>query len=270
MAAPSPPYGTVPPTPGAEPLPELDVPPPGRQHRLTVFLRLLLLLPHVIVLAVLSVVTFFVVVAAWCATLVLGRVPDPLWRWLAGYVGYETRFDASAMLLTDRYPPFQVLGEPAGYPVRVLLRATPLNRLAVFFRLILVIPAAIVTSLSVAGWWALAVVTWLIVLILGRMPQPLFEATAAVLRYRMRVSAYLLLLTSAYPKRLFGDQSSADAAIGVVRGPSATRPLMMSTSGQVLVVVFLLLGLLSGGGNAVTRDGDSGTDSAPAGISSRT
>ncbi|MBO1333591.1 DUF4389 domain-containing protein [Streptomyces sp. VRA16 Mangrove soil] len=254
MAAPSPHYGAVPLVPGAEPLPELDVPPPGRQHRLTVLLRLLLLLPHAIVLALLSVVTFFVAVAAWCATLVLGRVPDPLEQWLAGYVRYETRFGAASMLLTDRYPPFQLLGEPHGYPVQVRLRSTALNRLAVLLRLFLVIPAALLTALATAGWWAVSVVSWLIVLVLGRMPQPLFEATAAVLRYRMRVSAYVLLLTSAYPKRLFGDQSSAESVIGVVRGPSATRPLMLSGTGRVLVGAFVLLGLVGWAGNAVTYE----------------
>ncbi|MFE6893866.1 DUF4389 domain-containing protein [Streptomyces sp. NPDC057694] len=251
MAAPSSSYGAVPLVPGAEPLPELDVPSPGRQHRLTVLLRLLLLLPHAVLLAVLGVVTFCVAVVAWVATLILGRVPDSLEQWLAGYVGYATRFDAAAMLLTDRYPPFQVLGEPGGYPVQVRLRSTALNRVAVFFRLLLVIPAAVLASLAVAGWWAVALVSWIVVLVLGRMPLPLFEATAAVVRYRMRVSAYLLLLTSAYPKRLFGDQSSADAVIGIVRGPSATRPLMLGTAGRVLVGVFLLLGVAGWAGNAV-------------------
>ncbi|MYW68827.1 DUF4389 domain-containing protein [Streptomyces sp. SID8379] len=250
MAASSPHYGAVPPVPGTEPLPELDVPPPGGQNRLTVLLRLLLLLPHAVVLAFVSVVTFFVAVAAWCATLVLGRVPDPLEHWLAGFVGYETRLSASAMLLTDRYPPFQLLGEAYGYPVQVRLRPTALNRLAVFFRLLLVLPAALLAWLAMAGWWAVSLVSWLVVLVLGRMPLPLFEATAAVLRYRMRVTSYVLLLTPSYPKRLFGDQSSAESVIGVVRGPSATRPLMVSGTGRILVGAFVLLGLVTWAGNA--------------------
>jgi Domain of unknown function (DUF4389) len=45
------------------------------------------------------------------------------------------------------------------------------------------------------------------VLILGRMPQPVFEATAAVVRYTMRAQAYFMMLTSAYPKWLFGGRA---------------------------------------------------------------
>lgn len=252
-------YGA--PAPGAEPIPELDIPPPGRQGRLTVLLRLLLLLPHAVVLGLLSVVTFFVAVAAWCATLLLGRVPDPLERWLAGYLGYETRLSGAAMLLTGRYPPFQ-FAEPSGYPVQLRLRSTALNRWAVLFRLLLVLPAALIGSLAVAGWWAVSFVSWLVVLVLGRMPQPLFEATAAVLRYRVRVSAYLLLLTPSYPKRLFGDQSSVDSVIGLVRGPSATRPLFLGGTARVLVGAFLVLGLLGWGGNTLLPDSPTATEAS--------
>ncbi|MFI7005885.1 DUF4389 domain-containing protein [Streptomyces sp. NPDC050145] len=168
----SPGFGTVPLVPGAEPLPELEVPPPGRQNRLTVLLRLLLLLPHAVVLVVLSVVAVPVVVAAWCGALLIGRAPDRLERWLAGFLGYETRLSASAMLLTDRLPPF-ALERPFGYPVQVRLHSSALNRFAVLFRLLLVLPAACVCALVTAGWWAVSFVTWLVVLTLGRMPLPL-------------------------------------------------------------------------------------------------
>jgi Domain of unknown function (DUF4389) len=47
------------------------------------------------------------------------------------------------------------------------------------FRLILIIPAAIVQGLLTAGWYVLSFFIWLITLILGRMPAPLFDATAA-------------------------------------------------------------------------------------------
>ncbi|RVU27374.1 DUF4389 domain-containing protein [Streptomyces antnestii] len=243
-------YGTVPLIPGTEPLPELDIPRPDRQNRLAVLVRLLLLVPHLAVLAVLSVLAFFAVAAGWCAALLIGRLPDPVERYLAGFLGYDTRLNAYAMLLTGRYPPFE-LGDPMGYPVRVRVRqSVRLNRLAVLFRLVLVIPAAVVGSVAAAGWWAFSLFGWLVVLVLGWMPRPLFEATAAVLRYRMRLGAYLLLLTPAYPKRLFGDQSAPDAVVGTVSGPSATRPLFLGTGAKALLGAFLVLGLLGGAANA--------------------
>jgi hypothetical protein len=237
------PFGTVPLVPGAEPLPELEVPPPGRQNRFGVLLRLLLLLPHALVLLALTVVTVPVAVLAWFGALAIGRTPEPLERWLAVYLDYATRWDAAAMLLTDRLPPL-LPGAPLSHPVHLRLHSTPLNRFAVLLRPLLVLPAALLCVLATAGWWAVSVVAWLVVLILGRMPWPLYGATAAVLRYRMRVTAYVLLLTAGYPKRLFGDQGSVDSVIGVVRGTSGTRPLVLTGPSKALLAAFLLLGLL--------------------------
>jgi hypothetical protein len=230
-------------------LPELDMPDPGRQRRLTVLLRWLLLIPQFIVLVFLGIGAFFVVIVGWFAALFTARLPEPVARYLTEFLGYDTRVRASAMLLVDRYPPFALVPrEP--YPVRIEVRPGELNRLAVFFRLILMIPVAIVQSLLLSGWYAVAFLIWLVCLVLGRMPRALFEASAAVLRFSMRFNAYALMLASAYPKGLFGDEpgrTPAPPAPATPPGaaPSATRPLVLSTAAQVLVVVFLLIGLAS-------------------------
>ncbi len=52
-------------------------------------------------------------------------------------------------------------------------------------------------------------VTWLIVLIAGRMPRSLHEALAAAVRYQARVTGYFLMLTARYPGGLFGDPETA-------------------------------------------------------------
>ena len=143
----------------------------------------------------------------------------------------------------DSYPPFSFTAPEA--PVQIELHPGRLNRLAVFFRIILVIPAAVIASVLTAGWEAVAFFCWLVVLILGRIPAPLFEATAAVLRYTMRLQAYFLMLTSAYPKRLFGDQAPAGALVGESGRLSATRPLLLTSGGKVLLVVFIVLGVVS-------------------------
>ncbi|MEV4558336.1 DUF4389 domain-containing protein [Kitasatospora sp. NPDC049285] len=219
-------------------LPALDAPPPEPQNRITVLLRLLLLIPQFIVVWLLSLVAFVVVVIGWFGALFTGRLPAFAADYLGGYLGYETRVLASVLLMVDRYPPFRF--EAADYPVRIELRpGGPLNRLAVFFRLLLAIPAAIVQGLLLAGWWMVSFICWLVVLILGRQPQALFEASAAVLRFRMRFQAYLLMLTSAYPKQVFGDPLDAEPK------RSATRPLVLGGGAKALLVIFLVLGLAS-------------------------
>ncbi|MFD0400952.1 DUF4389 domain-containing protein [Kitasatospora sp. NPDC127121] len=99
---------------------------------------------------------------------------------------------------------------------------------------------------------------WLVVLVLvlGRMPQPLYEATVAVLRYRMRYTAYLTMLSSACPKRMFGEEPGSEP-----EGPaSATRPLDLGGVGRGLLVLFLLLGVASWATGSVTASVNSDDD----------
>lgn len=226
-------------------LPVLDIPEPVHQRRLTVLLRLLLAIPQFIVLVILGIAAFVVTVLGWFGALFLGRLPGFAASYLPMYLAYNTRVDAYLMLLVDPYPPFQLesVQYPTQYPVRIELRPGALNRLAVFFRLILMIPTAIIQSVLTSGWWALSFFSWLVVLIAGRAPRPLFEATAAVLRYRMRFLAYVMMITSAYPKRIFGDP--ADGGTGGWEPESATQPLILSIAAKVILVIFILAGLAS-------------------------
>ncbi|WP_327070364.1 DUF4389 domain-containing protein [Kitasatospora sp. NBC_01302] len=246
---------TMPVAPGPpEFLPILDIPEPGRQRRLTILFRWLLLVPQAIVLWVLSVIAFFAAVIGWFAALVTAELPAPIARYLTGYLGYDTRVTASGTLLIDRYPPFSLRQRP-DFPVLVQVRPGRLNRLAVLFRLILMIPAAVINSLLGAGWVVLSFFIWLLALVLGRLPRPVFEATAAFVRYRFRFNAYVLMLTSAYPKYLFGEEWPAPGEEPPV---SATRPLVLGGPGKALLVAFLVLGLA---GHVTADFAQSGNDS---------
>jgi Domain of unknown function (DUF4389) len=223
-------------------LPVLDVFPPERERRWTVLLRLLLIIPQGIVVAVLGIVAAIVVFIGWFGALILGRLPEFAADYLAKYVAYETRVEGYGMLLVDRYPPFSF--DAPDYPVRIEVRPGELSRLAVFFRLLLVIPAAIVQAFIYSGWTACCFFIWVVVLVLGRMPRPAFQAVASVLRYKVRIEAYMYLLTPAYPKRLLGDQPGRDydPAWGMA---SATRPLVLTSGGQGLLVLFIVLGVIA-------------------------
>ena len=231
-------WAPPPPRSNSEVVPELDLPGLGAQRRWTILLRWLLAVPHYVVLVVLSFIGIFVVIAGWFAALVLGRLPRPIAAYLVGLLVYRTRVYTYSMLLVDRYPPFAF--DAPGYPVQVDVRPAELNRLAVLFRLFLMIPAAIVQSLVTSGWSVLCFFFWIIALVLGRLPEPVFGASAATARFAMRFSAYAWMLTGAYPKRLFGDESLA-----LVERRSASRPLLLSTGAKALVVAFLVLGVIN-------------------------
>lgn len=225
-------------------LPEMEIDGPSSQRRWTVFLRLVLLIPHFVVVYFVGIAASVVAVIGWVATLILGWLPEWIEDFLALYVGYETRVAASLLLLVDRYPPF-LWADPA-YPVRVDVRLRAQNRLSVLFRLLLAIPAAIVEAVLAYGWATLAFFVWLVVLAVGRTPRPVFEANAAVLRYTFRLRSYVYLLTSSYPKRVFGDRAGSSAAEEPQTGSgSPTRPLVLRQGGRMLLTAYLVLGVVA-------------------------
>jgi hypothetical protein len=100
-------FATTPADPGDDPrvgvelVPELE----GR-NRLTVAFRLILVIPHLIVLALLGIALFIVGVIAWFAVLFTGRWPGALRDFALGVGRWWLRVEVYLVLLTDEYPPF--------------------------------------------------------------------------------------------------------------------------------------------------------------------
>jgi Domain of unknown function (DUF4389) len=100
-------FTTTPADPGDDPpvavdlIPELE----GR-NRLTVAFRLILAIPHLIVLALLGIALFVVGVIAFFAVLFTGRWPGGLRNFALGVGRWWLRVNAYLVLLTDEYPPF--------------------------------------------------------------------------------------------------------------------------------------------------------------------
>jgi hypothetical protein len=71
--------------------------------------KLLLAIPHFIILVFLSIAAFFAVIVAWFAILFTGRYPHGLFDFVVGVGRWWVRVWAYAILLvTDRYPPFSL------------------------------------------------------------------------------------------------------------------------------------------------------------------
>src|SRR5579862_242835 len=220
---------------------------PEPQRRSTVALRILLIVPQIIAVVVLGLVSIVLVVIGWFAALVLGRLP----RWIAvyetGWIAYSIRVNAYAYLLLDDYPPFSFAAPD--YPIAVEIGASHLSRLKVFFRSLLAIPALIVASLLGNGLLLLSPILWLVTLIGGRMPQDLFSAAAAAIRYQARLSAYYGLLTDVYPQGAFGDTGSPVAAAKAHR----ELRLPLSTDAKRYVALLLVLGVVAWIGEIVPQ-----------------
>src|SRR6202044_3939060 len=141
-------------------------PKPQPQSRVTVLFRGILAIPHFIALVVLGIVAQVVAFIGWWAALVTRELPAWAHEFLTGVPRWSTRVSAYSALLTAQSPPFSLAD--SDYPVQLSATRTPLNRLAVLFRLILAIPAAVVTVVASLGLGILSFFGWLITLFSGQ------------------------------------------------------------------------------------------------------
>jgi Domain of unknown function (DUF4389) len=90
----------------------LDFPYPNAKEGLNRWLpivKVLLGIPHFIIVGLLSIAAFFAVVLAWFAILFTGRYPRGLFDFVVGVLRWWNRVVGYALVLvTDEYPPFRL------------------------------------------------------------------------------------------------------------------------------------------------------------------
>lgn len=190
-----------------------------RRSRLTVFLRLLLALPHLVWLGLWGFAASFAAVALWLGVVIEGKAPASIHGFVAGYLRYATHVAAYLYLAADPFPGFR--GAP-GYPVDLEIDPPARqSRWSGLFRLVLALPAALLASALGGGlaWTALvgpyalaailltgggvagtaAFVAWFAALATGRAPRGLRDLIGYALGYSAQSGGYALLLTGRYP-----------------------------------------------------------------------
>jgi hypothetical protein len=215
---------------------------PPRQSRWSILFRFILLLPLSFVLVAIWVAALFVSIAAWFAALFTKRVPDGTQRFLTKALRFNANVMAYEFLLIPRWPGI-TLNEKANDQVRIEVDHVELRQTAVFFRFILVFPALIVQEAVSLGSYPLLLVMWVWGIITGREPRALHQALALMIRFTLRLEAYLLLLTPTQPfKGFFGDES--DISVYDPVAPDAnTLPTLWKViqPAKVLLVIALIL-----------------------------
>jgi hypothetical protein len=191
----------------------------GARDRLTTAFRLILAIPHLILVGglgfgfaarnsntsfglggetgLLGAVAFFLAVVSWFTIVIAGQHITGIRQFALFFLRWRLRALAYLMLLEDRYPPFG--DEPYPASVTVVDPVGPRDRLTVGFRLLLVIPHALVLFFLLCAWWLTTVVAWFAILVTGSYPPGLYDFGVGVLRWLMRVEAYMLLLVDEYP-----------------------------------------------------------------------
>ena len=81
------------------------------------------------------------------------------------------------------------------------------SRLTVFFRIILALPALFLANIMSNLNQLLAIFSWFIALVLGRVPEGIRNFAALALRIEQQTYGYVMLLTSRYPSFNVGVQA---------------------------------------------------------------
>src|SRR5215207_3958184 len=200
--------------------------------------KLVLMIPHFIVLAFLWIAFVLLSVVAFFAILFTGRYPRAIfdfnvgvlrWSWRVGFYFHDA-------LGTDRYPPFTLADVP-DYPARLDVEYPPaLSRGLVLVKWwLLALPHYLVVAVFAGGAWAgfnaanddsawtsgggliglLVLIAGVVLLFTGRYPRAIFDFVLGMNRWVFRVAAYATLMTDKYPPfrlDMGGPESAPDTA----------------------------------------------------------
>lgn len=173
------------------------------RNRLTVFFRLLLAIPWIIVVSLWGMVAYLAAIGSWFAMLFTGRHPQGLYDFIAGFIRFSGRAGAWMMLLTDEWPGFSPK-EDLDYPIKISVDPPQgeYSRAKTFFKLLLYFPQMVLSyglGLLVQG---AAGITWVRVLFTGKQSATMHDALRVATAYQIRSTGFLLLLTETHPRVL--------------------------------------------------------------------
>jgi uncharacterized protein DUF4389 len=197
----------------------------GDRNRLTVAFRIILAIPHLLLVGspgfafafgagwwgrdnggwpaiggggVLGAVAAVCAFIAWFAILFASQHPKGLWDMGSFYMRWRARALAYITLLRDEYPPFgdgdYASSLSVSYPDE-----SQRNKLSVGLRIFYVIPHAIILFFLWIAWSIVTLIAWFAILFTGRYPAGLADFAVGVMRWSLRVEAYVLLVRDEYP-----------------------------------------------------------------------
>ena len=113
------------------------------------------------------------------------------------------------------------------------------NRLTTFFRLIVAIPWLLIAIVYGIASLVVVLVAWVALIALGRYPQGMYDFVGGVLRYSMRVNAFVSLQTDAWPP--FGLSDDPAYPVRVKIAPRAARQSRLKALFRIVLAIPLLI-----------------------------
>jgi hypothetical protein len=169
---------------------------PERQSRWKTLFRLFLAIPLLIFAYLINSASLGMVWAIWIVVALRGRIPRWMFDFQVALIGWQVRAFSYCLLLTDAYAPFE-----GDYPIR--FEAQYPERLSrwkvLFWKYFTVLPHSIVLFFLWIAAYVVLIIAWFAILFTGRFPRALHGYVAGVVRWSLRVQAYVFSLTDEYP-----------------------------------------------------------------------
>jgi hypothetical protein len=164
----------------------------------------LMAIPHIIIGGILSYIANLLSFIAWVIILITGKMPAGIANFGCMALRYNARANVYAGFLHTEYPPFEfetTAADPGGTPVTVNFSPAleDRNRVTVFFRLIMLIGALIMSIIALIVAWVSHIIAFFAILFTGKWPAGLLAAVHKGQSVQLRLSAYGMLLTDEFP-----------------------------------------------------------------------
>jgi len=192
-----------------------------KSNRLTVFFRLFLAIPILIILALLTsssyeseqatkeverVYSVGIIIIPTLLMIVFRRKYPKWWfDWNLALVKFSLRVASYLLLLRDEYPSTD---EEQAVQVQIPYPDVDkdLNQWLPLVKWLLVLPHFIVLCFIMVGVIICTIIVWFIILFIGKYPKNMFDFVVGFLRWILRVDAYAILLTTdEYPPFRFSE-----------------------------------------------------------------
>jgi len=181
----------------------------GPHNRLTSAFRPILAIPHAILVGpafwihrsggvgLVGAAAYVMAIFSWFTLLIGGQQLAGIRDFTLYYLRWRVRALAYMALFTDTYPPFGDDRYPAS--ISIADPRLPRDRTAIALRLLFALPHLLILSVLMIAWFVTTVMAWFAILFTGTYPQFLLFFGLGVMRWELRVEAYLLLLVDEFP-----------------------------------------------------------------------
>lgn len=172
-----------------------------------------MVIPHYICLMFLGLAAGLMTLVAFFAILFTGKFPKGMFDFIVKVNRWGMRLVARMINLSDGYPAFGLDAHDNNVVFEIPYPESS-NRLTVLLRvligIILLLPHLICLWLLQIGMMICVLLAWLIVLFTGKYPKGMHDFVVGVMRWGVRVGAYMNFLTDTYPPFTMAETDPVD------------------------------------------------------------